>query len=161
MLALAVRLEEQVMASPFVVTPDTAPRPLNVVGEALTVLASTDQTGGYEVFLQNGGAGSGPPPHRHPWDESFYVVSGELTFGYGEEQVTVGPGSFVHLPGGTMHWFRFGPDGGQAVSMTSRGNAAKMFTEFDREIAPAAPDVGKLVAIARSHGADIPPPPAR
>ena len=90
------------MASAFVVTPETAPRPLNVVGEELTVLASSDQTGGNEVFLQNGGAGSGPPPHCHPWDESFFVVSGEITFGYDGQEVTARAGSF-RPPAGRDH----------------------------------------------------------
>ena len=39
------------------------------------MLASGAQTGGYEIFLQVGPEGSGPPPHNHPWDESFYVTS--------------------------------------------------------------------------------------
>jgi quercetin dioxygenase-like cupin family protein len=63
------------MPAPFIVTPVGAPRPLNVVGEKITVLASSAQTGGYEIFLQTGPEGSGPPPHSHPWDESFYVTS--------------------------------------------------------------------------------------
>ena len=63
------------MPVPFIVTPDRAPRPLNVVGEKITVLASGAQTGGYEIFLQVGSEGSGPPPHSHPWDESFYVLA--------------------------------------------------------------------------------------
>lgn len=47
------------MPEPFVVTHANSPRPLNVVGEKVTVLASGDQTGGYEVFLQDG-----PPRKR-------------------------------------------------------------------------------------------------
>ena len=66
------------MPAAFVVTPDTAPAPLNVVGEKITVLASGAQTGSYEIFRQAGPEGSGPPPHSHPWDESFYVVKGDI-----------------------------------------------------------------------------------
>ena len=71
------------MAEPLVVTRDTAPEPLNLVGEKLTVLASGEQTGSYEVFHQAGPEGSGPPPHNHPWDEAFYVIRGEIAFGIG------------------------------------------------------------------------------
>ncbi len=38
------------MPTAFVVTPATAPDPLNVVGEKITVLASGAQTGNYEIF---------------------------------------------------------------------------------------------------------------
>jgi hypothetical protein len=66
---------------PFVVQPADYPRSLNVVGEHITVLASGTATGGYEIFLQEGAEGSGPPPHCHPWDESFWCVHESSTFG--------------------------------------------------------------------------------
>ncbi|HZZ34649.1 MAG TPA: hypothetical protein VFE03_02910, partial [Caulobacteraceae bacterium] len=66
------------MPEPIIVMPGQAPRPLNVVGEQITVLASGQQTGGYEIFLQVGTEGSGPPPHSHGWDEAFYVTKGEI-----------------------------------------------------------------------------------
>src|SRR6185437_2726639 len=140
------------MPTPFVITPDRASRPLNVVGEKITVLASGAQTGGYEIFLQAGPEGSGPPPHNHPWDESFYVVKGEIAFGIGDNEMVALPGTLVHLPAGTTHWFRFGKGGGEMISMTSREGASRMFTDFDREISPEKPDLGKLVEIGGRHG---------
>jgi quercetin dioxygenase-like cupin family protein len=136
-----------------------AARALNVVGERLTVLASGDETGSYEVFHQEGDEGSGPPPHSHSWDEAFYVIRGEITFGVGEKTAIAHPGGFVHAPAGAVHWFRFGPGGGEMLSVTSRKGAAAMFTAFDREIAPESPDLGKLVRIAARHGASIAAPP--
>lgn len=134
-------------------------RGLSVVGETITVLASGGQTGSYEVFHQAGAAGSGPPAHNHPWDEAFFVTKGEIEFGIDNRTATAHPGSFVHVPAGTFHWFRFGPGGGEMVSVTSREGAAAMFTQFDAEIAPDTPDLGKLVEIAAAHGAHIPTPP--
>jgi quercetin dioxygenase-like cupin family protein len=146
------------MPAPFVITPDRASRPLNVVGEKITVLASGAQTGGYEIFLQAGPEGSGPPPHNHPWDESFYVVKGEIAFGIGDSEMVALPGTLVHLPAGTTHWFRFGKGGGEMISMTSREGASRMFTDFDREISPEKPDLGKLVEIGGRHGLTVPAP---
>jgi quercetin dioxygenase-like cupin family protein len=83
------------MPTAFVVTPATAPAPLNVVGEQITVLASGSQTGGYEIFRQAGPEGSGPPPHCHPWDESFYVVKGDIAFGVGDKDMVAEPGTLV------------------------------------------------------------------
>ena len=146
------------MSEPFVVTADQASRPLNVVGEKITVLASGAQTGGYEIFLQVGPEGSGPPPHNHPWDESFYVIKGELAFGIGDSEMVASAGTLVHLPAGTTHWFRFGKGGGEMVSVTSRESASRMFTDFDREISPESPDVRKLAEIGARYGLDIPAP---
>ncbi|MHB1201103.1 MAG: cupin domain-containing protein [Polaromonas sp.] len=142
-------------AKAFFVTPNNYARPLNVVGEHITVLASGAATGGYEIFLQDGPEGSGPVPHSHPWDESFFVTRGEVDFSIGGAQQTAVAGTLVHLPAGTMHWFRFRQGGGTMVSMTSRLGASRMFAEIDREIAPDQPDVEKLVAIAEQHGLTV------
>jgi len=146
------------MPAPFVVSLDQASRSLNVVGEKITVLASGRQTGSYEIFFQAGPEGSGPPPHNHPWDESFYVTKGDIAFGIEEKEMIASPGTLVHLPAGTTHWFRFGKGGGEMISMTSREGASHMFGEIDREIAPTAPDFGKLVEIGQRHGLTVSPP---
>jgi quercetin dioxygenase-like cupin family protein len=52
-----------------------------VVGEEITILANGAQTGSCEFFRQAGPQGSGPPPHHHPWDEAFDVISGKVNFG--------------------------------------------------------------------------------
>ena len=102
-----------------------------------------------------GPEGSGPPPHNHPWDESFYVVKGEVEFGIADEKMVAGPGTLVHLPAGTTHWFRFAKGGAEMVSMTSREGASHMFTDFDREIAPVNPDFAKLVEVGARHGLKV------
>jgi quercetin dioxygenase-like cupin family protein len=142
------------MSGPIIIEKNAA-RPLNIVGEQLVVLASGEQTGSYEVFHQTGREGSGPPPHSHPWDEAFYVTRGEVAFGAGDQEAIARPGTFVHVPANTTHWFRFGAGGGEMVSLTSREGAAKMFADFDREIAPDRPDFAKLAEIAGRHGAKL------
>ena len=146
------------MPAPFIVTPGHAPRPLNIVGEKLTVLASSAQTGGDEIFLQVGPEGSGPPPHSHPWDESFYVIKSEIAFGIDNSDTIGGPGTLVHLPAGTTHWFQFGKGGGEMISMTSRAGTSRLFADMDREISPEKPDLGKLIEIGQRHGLTVVPP---
>ena len=143
------------MPAPFIVSRETAPRTLDVVGEKITVLASGAQTGSYEIFLQAGPEGSGPLPHNHPWDESFYVIKGNIAFGIGSDEMIAAPGTLVHLPAGTTHWFRFTAGGGEMVSMTSRLGASKMFTDMARELAPVNPDLGKLVEVGGRHGLKV------
>ena len=67
-------------AQPFVVTPKDYDPALNVLGIKVTVLASNTATQAYEITRQQGEAGMGPPPHSHNWDESFYVIAGEVEF---------------------------------------------------------------------------------
>jgi quercetin dioxygenase-like cupin family protein len=146
------------MHVPFIVMPGQAPQPLNVVGEKITVLASSEQTGRCEIFLQVGPEGSGPPPHNHHWDESFYVIKGAITVGIDQREINAEPGALVHVPAGTTHWFRFGKGGCEMISMTSDQGASRLFADIDREISPEAPDFGKLIEIARRNGVAIVPP---
>lgn len=147
------------MPNHLVVPPDQTPGPLAVVGEEITILASGDQTGSYEIFGQRGPEGSGPPPHSHPWDEAFYVLEGAVHFGVGDDQNLVAtPGTLVHVSGGTTHWFRFADGGGAVVSVTSRAGASAFFTQVASEVSPTEPDLGTLVGIATAHGLTVPIP---
>jgi len=140
---------------PFIVAPEDYAPALDIVGEHVTVLASGEATQSYEIFLQRGPEGSGPPPHSHPWDESFLVVKGQIDFGIGGESKTASPGTLVHLPAGTVHWFRFGSGGAEMVSITSRLGASKMFADMAREVAPVNPDVAKLAEVGARHGLKV------
>lgn len=142
---------------PFVVTPQDRAPALPIVGEKLTILASGEATQSYEIFHQAGPEGSGPPPHSHPWDESFYVVKGEIDFGIGPDAMTATPGTLVHLPAGTVHWFRFGKGDAEMISMTSRLGASRMFTDMAREIAPVDPDLERLAEVGGRHGLKVEP----
>ena len=147
------------MSKSLVVQPDQGPAPLKVVGEEITILAPGAATGSYEIFRQAGPEGSGPPPHSHPWDEAFYVTAGHVIFGVdGEDDLVARAGTLVHVSRGSTHWFRFGPDGGEMISVTSQPGAAEFFTEVDREVSPVEPDLGALVGIATAHGLTIPIP---
>jgi quercetin dioxygenase-like cupin family protein len=143
------------MSNPLIVSVNDA-SPLNVAGEAVTVLASGEQTGSYEIFHQSGPEGSGPPPHSHPWDEAFYVIEGQVHFGLSDHQdLIAGPGTLVHVPGDTTHWFRCGPGGATMISVTSRAGLAAFFTRVDAEVSPTNPDLGALMGIATAHEVDV------
>lgn len=137
---------------PFVVEPKDYAPALDIVGEQLTILASGEATGSYEIFLQCGPEGSGPPPHSHPWDESFFVTKGNIDFGIDSETKTALPGTLVHIPAGTVHWFRFREGGGEMLSMTSRLGASQFFTDTAREVSSVNPDLEDLKRVGQPYG---------
>lgn len=117
------------------------------------MLASGRRTGSYEIFIQEGPEGSGPIPHTHPRDESFFVIRGEIEFSLGDNEARAASvGTLVHVPAGAKHWFRWRQGGGAMLSITSRTGASAMFTDIDAEIAPDQPHVERLMAIAARHG---------
>ena len=46
---------------------------------------------------------AGPPLHHHDFDETFYVLEGELTFQLGDEIFTRTQGELAFAPRGTHH----------------------------------------------------------
>jgi len=140
----------------FVLTPDQRPAPLNVLGTHVTVLASNAATQSYGITVQQGDAGTGPPPHSHDWDEAFYVLDGEIEFLCGEETHRCLPGTLVHVPRGTVHGFRYGKGGGRMLEITGQNAlAAQMFTAIDREIPADSVDVPKVLEVLKRNGVSV------
>ena len=137
----------------FVVKPGDRSAALSVVGTNVAVLVSAEESKSHQVTLQSGDEGTGPPPHSHDWDESFYVTAGQVQFTCAGETSMCVAGTFVHIPAGTVHAFSYGPGGGEMLEITGgRSRAIQMFTAMDREIPPGPPDVPKVVQVAGEYG---------
>ena len=140
------------MAHPLIIPTDRRRQPFDLGGFKITALASDADTGGYEIFHNVGDEGKGPGPHHHPWDETFFVLKGELRCGIHDTETLALPGTLVHVPGGATHWFKFGKVPTEFISITSKGNASKMFADFDQGINWGNPDRNKLIELAAKHG---------
>jgi quercetin dioxygenase-like cupin family protein len=142
---------------PFVLPPEQRERALNVLGTQVTVLASNTATQSYGITLQQGDEGTGPPPHRHDWDEAFFVLKGVIEFVCDGKAATCTPGTLVHVPRGTVHGFTYGVGGGQMLEITGPGAlAAQMFTAVDREVPAGPPDVSKVLEVLGRNGVTVP-----
>ena len=140
----------------FVLKPDQREVPLNVVGTQVTVLAPNAAAHSYGITFQRGDEGTGPPPHSHDWDESFYVLGGEIEFFCDGHTYVCQPGTLVHLPRGTVHAFHYGKGGGQMLEITGQDAlASQMFTAVDREIPVGPPDIPKLLAVLERNGVTV------
>jgi quercetin dioxygenase-like cupin family protein len=141
---------------PFVVRPNEVAA-LDVLGVRITVLAANTATQGYEITLQEGEEGAGPPPHSHEWDESFYVLRGTVEIVCGNNASTIGPGSLVHVPRGAVHAYRFGPGGGGMLEVSSHGGGAtRMFTNVGKEFPrPPEGDPERLLGLLKENGVQL------
>jgi quercetin dioxygenase-like cupin family protein len=140
----------------FVVSPKTESDAINVLGVSVTVLATNVQTQGYEITVQRGGEGSGPPPHHHPWDESFYVLEGSVDFTVGGKTAHCERGTLVHIPAGTVHSFHFGAGGGAMFEVTGAGGSAtRMFVDIANRIPPGPPDLRLVTAALSENGVSL------
>ena len=140
----------------FVLSPDQREPALNVLGTQVTVLASNAATQSYGITVQQGDEGTGPPPHSHAWDESFYVLKGEIEFLCSGKSQVCTPGTLVHVPRGTVHGFTYGRGGGQMLEITSHDAlAAQMFTAVHNEIPVGSPDIPKVLDVLKRNGVNV------
>lgn len=126
---------------PFIVTPDQRPPELTVMGAKITPLAPATAMSDMQLTYQTGEEGIGPPPHRHDWDESFFITKGEVVFSCDGATSICHAGTLVHVPGGTVHAFSFGPGGGEILEITGKNShAIQMFTEMSQRTSARAPE---------------------
>ena len=57
------------------------------------------------LILDDSEPGHGPRLHRHPYDETWVVLEGNLTFQLADERSAAGPGDVVIAPPGVPHKF--------------------------------------------------------
>ncbi|MFF3989904.1 cupin domain-containing protein [Streptomyces sp. NPDC001797] len=96
-----------VSGNPFACSRDHAPARWLLDILWLVLASGEDTNGEYSVVEQFMPVGSGPPAHVHPYeDETFYVLSGEMTAIIGGQEVVLGPGTLGHLPRNVVHEFK-------------------------------------------------------
>jgi mannose-6-phosphate isomerase-like protein (cupin superfamily) len=78
-----------------------------VTDSVTTKVSARDTNGEYSLMTWIVAPETGAPPHIHrAYDETFYVVNGELEFTVGAESLAIAKGDFVRVPKGTRHAFR-------------------------------------------------------
>jgi quercetin dioxygenase-like cupin family protein len=154
------------MASESVISQPGEGQAVWMLGGRYEVKASGEQTGGEMTVMEMWmPAGMGPPPHTHPGTESVYVLEGRLRYHIGEDTFDGGPGTFFHIPAGTVECFE--PTEETRVLVTyAPGGIERFFAEAGEPangpgLPPAPegpPDIERLSSIAARYGMDIQPP---
>jgi quercetin dioxygenase-like cupin family protein len=136
-------------------------KPLNVLGMPMRFLCDSRETGErWSLFDEDIPLGMGPPPHRHDWDEAYYVLNGEVDFEIDGEAVTVGAGDFACLPANTIHGFKgASPAGARVLIFAQPGHASEFFEQLNEEVRSLPEDLEKLPEIASRHGIEMMPAP--
>lgn len=100
---------------------------LRWMGETSTIFLATGAlTGGaFALVEERAKGGVSVPFHKHDEDmESFYVLEGEISFYLGRQSgVRAAAGSFVHIPGGTIHGFRIESEFARYLILTTPRHA--------------------------------------
>jgi len=142
--------------SPTILGPEQMPTSLDVLGTDIRFLVTDDSADGYHITLQSGEEGCGPPPHSHQWDEAFFVLTGEVYFTCRDRNYRCTPGTFVNVPGGEVHAFTYGKEGGRMLEITGNGShASQLFRELNREISAEVPDLTRVSEVFQRNGVTL------
>lgn len=129
-------------------------QPLNILGMPLTMLCEARETGGsWSLFEEQVPVGMGPPPHRHDWDEAYYILEGEIDFEINGEAVRASAGDFSYLPRNTIHGFK-GASAAPArvLIFAAPAHGSEFFRELNDEIRMLPEDASKIPEIGERHG---------
>ena len=144
---------------------------LSVVGDTYRLLITGEQTGGayasIDMLIPPGG---GPGPHSHAaFQESFYVIEGEVVVKTKEQSFTAAKGAFVNIPkGGVVHDFKNHTDAvAHLLCVVVPAGLEAFFQEIGKPAAPGEflpppvlgpEDQKRMSEIAAKHGQTVYPP---
>ena len=128
--------------------------PLNILGMPLTMLCESGETGGaWSLFEEVVPFGMGPPPHRHDWDEAYYVLEGEIDFDIDGQSVNSGKGDFNYLPRNTVHGFKGASSRPSRVLIfAAPAHGSEFFQELDQAVRSLPEHGAKIPEIGERHG---------
>jgi mannose-6-phosphate isomerase-like protein (cupin superfamily) len=135
---------------------------LSILGMPLTMLCEAKETGGaWSLFEEQVPLGMGPPPHRHDWDEAYYILDGEVDFLVDGAPVKSSRGDFNYLPRGTVHGFKGASEApARVLIFAAPAHGSEFFQELNDEVRSLPDDLSKIPTIGLKHGIEFMPPPA-
>jgi quercetin dioxygenase-like cupin family protein len=131
-----------------------------LLGDTYTFHITGSETDGqYAVSELSSPPGGGPPLHSHTKEtEGFYVIDGEFSFQYGDDNTVAKPGAFLHLKKEIPHTYKnIGNSTGRLLCTVIPAGFENFFAEagvlIDNEETFSPPsmdtiDISKIVRIA-------------
>lgn len=159
---------------PYVLTKDEAKvdlwwpfNPSGAVGRYQVKVAGGDTQGRLTQMLVVDGRGAAPPLHvHHEVDETFYLISGEMTIFVGDEQFEAGPGDMVFGPRGLPHAYLVRSETVEFLATFTPAGIEDFFSEIaigvvpgEAKPAPVMPDPAKFAQTAAKFGIEVVGPP--
>ena len=144
---------------------------VSVVGDTYRIIIGSEQTtGAYALIDMLIPPRGGPMPHSHvTFQESFYVIDGEITVITKEKTYTATKGSYVNIPfNGPIHKFNNKTDNSAHIlCLLTPGGMEKMFQEIGKPVSAGTllppsqmtpEELKRIESIAEKYGAKLYPP---
>ena len=135
---------------------------LNVLDMPLRFLCDAkDTNGAWSLMEEEIPSDHGPPPHRHDWDEAYYILDGEIDFEVDGQPVKSARGDFNYLPRNTVHGFKGASQSpARVLIFAAPAHGSEFFRELNDEVRNLPEDGAKIPEIGERHGIHFMPVPA-
>jgi quercetin dioxygenase-like cupin family protein len=115
-------------------------------------LAGEDTSGLYAMFEVTDTFGGSVPVHSHPWEETFYILEGEIEIQVGNQREILGAGAMSHIPANAVHAFKITSDIARALLIVAPASAADFYREAGTKITSMPPDPIMFSEICSKYG---------
>jgi mannose-6-phosphate isomerase-like protein (cupin superfamily) len=141
---------------PRIIPAETA-EAIRPFGLDMKVMLDAAATGGaFSAIVVDLKPGEGPPPHLHrDREEYFYVLDGTFRMSVNGKESTIGPGTLVFTPRGTVHSFsNIGTSSGRLLEWTIPGSNEPYFRAV-HEMGERGFDVERLAEINKRFATEF------
>jgi len=127
-------------------------------GDSLQMLSHTftykvtpeDTRGQWLMYEATDTTGNGAPLHSHPWEETFYILEGELEIQMGKRTFTVKTGDTVYFPEDVAHSFTVCSETVR-ILVIMPAYADGFYREISEKVTTLPPNPEVFQAIAANH----------
>ena len=99
------------------------------------VVTGTDTNGAFALFDGIIPPGGGPPPHCHGYEETLFVIEGELTVFHDHSRTVVKKNAVLHVPGWVPHMLKnFTSSPTRVICVTSPPGLEDQFAEIGQRV---------------------------
>ncbi|MDO3641116.1 cupin domain-containing protein [Mucilaginibacter sp. L3T2-6] len=126
-----------------------------VFGHLMTFLATgSDTCNKYFAYEDTAPPLAGPPPHTHPDEEVFYIITGTFEFVIDDitKPIRTQPGDVVKIPAGALHTYKnVGGTTGKLLTIVKPGKLEEYFRLIGKSVNSATdiPDLSIPVNILK------------
>ena len=131
-------------------------RVLEVLGDRVVVQAAGSETDKRFALVEiTSPMGGGPPPHRHPWREGYWVLEGELEFIVDGKSSKLTPGSWLLVQAGTAHTLKVLTPSARYLLLGEPAGVELFLAALHERTAGDPGNLGKIVQIAGEHRIEL------
>lgn len=101
---------------------------------------ANDTNGQYAMFEMFDTHGGSAPVHSHPWEETFYILEGEIEIQIGNRREILSTGSMSHIPANAFHAFKVTTESARVLVIVSPAVAEDFYRELGTKITSLPPE---------------------